>query len=266
MRKKVDNQLEIQEEKKESLFKKLSRIWFIIFNLAYIIAYSVYTGYTLVNNNASMVWLPYILAVFILIYWVIFIVTLAKGSKHKLKSAKKDFKASFKILKQVLKLANLALTVTMITNTVLNDSKSWFAFILACVSIPYVVLQIIMSIVKFAKRKKKEKIKERKRQMKNEFVSDMKQMITDGKNDVFGNDEESLELLAESVADADDTDEEFVDDKKKSKKKSKVKQTIDKANLAIEHANKMNDRVKQYNEDRKNVGKKKSKKNNKEDK
>lgn len=165
---------EIKEEKESKLkkaskaYQTLQKIWFILFNMAYIIAYSVFTGFSLVNKNQQVPWLPYVLGGFILVFLGVFIATLVQGSKEQVKSIKKDYKGSFKVIKKLLKLVNLAVTITIVTGTVMSDTKNIFELVLMGVSIAYTALQIIMEIVKFVKRKKKEKKKAQKQAEKAE--------------------------------------------------------------------------------------------------
>lgn len=235
------NQVE-NAKKKTSLLKKLSKIWFVLFNFVYIVAYTVYTAYAIVNKHVQFEWLQYVLGAFIIVYWGVLIATLVSGSKKQFKSAKKDYKSSFKIIKKVLKVANLILTVAMAANTFMYDKKSMFAFVLTCISIAYIIIQIISEIVKFIRRKKKQKIKEEKAKLKREFVANIKNAINDDKS---SNNVEETAALATTV------DETQAEDK--TKKNSSITSVVKKTNNVV-------DCVKQYNEAKNNVGKKSKKK------
>lgn len=235
------NQVE-NAKKKTSLLKKLSKIWFVLFNFGYIVAYTVYTAYTIVNKHVQFEWLQYVLDAFIIVYWGVLIATLVSGSKKQFKSAKKDYKSSFKIIKKVLKVANLILTVVMAANTFMYDKKSMFAFVLTCISIAYIIIQIISEIVKFVRRKKKQKIKEEKTKLKKELVANIKSAISD---DGSSNNVEQTAALATVV------DETQAEDK--TKKNSSITSVVKKTNNVV-------DCVKQYNEAKNNVGKKSKKK------
>ena len=235
------NQVE-NAKKKTSLLKKLSKIWFVLFNFGYIVAYTVYTAYAIINKHVQFEWLQYVLGAFIIVYWGVLIATLVSGSKKQFKSAKKDYKSSFKIIKKVLKVANLILTVAMAANTFMYDKKSMFAFVLNCISIAYIIIQIISEIVKFVRRKKKQKIKEEKTKLKKELVANIKSAISD---DGSSNNVEETAALATVV------DETQAEDK--TKKNSSITSVVKKTNNVV-------DCVKQYNEAKNNVGKKSKKK------
>lgn len=237
------NQIE-NVKKKTSLLKTLSKVWFVLFNFGYIVAYTVYTAYSIVNKHMHFEWLQYVLGAFIIVYWGVLIATLISGSKQKYKSVKKDYKSSFKIIKKVLKVANLILTVAMIANTIMYDKKNMFAFILSCISIAYILIQIISEIVKFVRRKKKQKIKEEKAKLKKEFVSNIKNAIS-VENTSANNEEKSI-AIASSV-------EEGTQPNNRQKKINSITNVVQKTNNVV-------DCVKQYNEAKKNVGKKLKKK------
>ena len=158
---------------------KAYRTLFILWNLLYIVAYSVFIVITMSRKNAEITWLPYLLIAFTAAYFVAFVVMICMGrSNAKLGSAVKDYKSSFKIMKLCLKLFNLLLTISVVFNAVYND-RSLFSIILTAVSIPYVIIQIIMSIRKIVKRKRKEKLKEKKSGLRKGLVSDVKNILTD---------------------------------------------------------------------------------------
>lgn len=237
------NQVE-NVKKKTSLLKKLSKVWFVLFNFGYIVAYTVYTAYAIVNKHMHFEWLQYVLGAFIVVYWGILIATLVSGSKQKYKSVKKDYKSSFKIIKKVLKIANLILTATMVANTIMYDKKNMFAFVLTCISISYILIQIISEIVKFVRRKKKQKIKEEKAKLKKEFVANIKNAISEG-DDCPSIEEQTVALAT------------VADDETQSQ--NNLKKTNSKLNV-VQKTNNVVDCVKQYNEAKKNVGKKSKKK------
>lgn len=237
------NQVE-NVKKKTSLLKKLSKVWFVLFNFGYIVAYTVYTAYAIVNKHMHFEWLQYVLGAFIVVYWGILIATLVSGSKQKYKSVKKDYKSSFKIIKKVLKIANLILTATMVANTIMYEKKNMFAFVLTCISIAYLLIQIISEIVKFVRRKKKQKIKEEKAKLKKEFVVNIKNAISEG-NDCPDSEEQTVALAT------------VADDETQSQ--NNLKKTNSKLNV-VQKTNNVVDCVKQYNEAKKNVGKKSKKK------
>lgn len=258
----TNEEIESSNQKPDSKIKKisktysiLSRIWFVVFNLAYIIAYSVYTGYAIVNKNQEVSWLPYALGAFILLYWAFLFYAIFTGSKEKLKSTKKDYKASFKIIKKLFKLINLIMTAMLTANTFVNDRESIFGMVLTIISIVYVVYQIIHIIVKYFKRKKKEKQKAQKKAIKNEFISDMKSMYTDGKAEW-----DSLNKDGENNEQAECTT--VIEETKPAKKgvSAKIDNLNDKINVVANNATKFGNRIKQYNEDTKSVNKKPDKK------
>lgn len=234
-----ENQVE-NVKKKTSLWKKLSKIWFVLFNFGYIVAYTVYTAYAIVNKHMHFEWLQYVLGAFIVVYWGVLIATLVSGSKQKYKSVKKDYKSSFKIIKKVLKVANLILTATMVANTIMYDKKNMFAFVLTCISIAYILLQIITEIIKFVRRKKKLKVKEEKAKLKKELVENIKNVI----NTENENADESEK--GNQLAELENTDNDTPSTKK--------------GNEIVEKTSNIVGYVKQYNIDKKNVGKKSKKK------
>ena len=170
-------------EKVQDAADKLSKAYrtlFILWNLLYIVAYSVFIVITMSRKNAEIVWLPYLLIAFTAAYFVAFVAMICMGrSNAKLGSAVKDYKSSFKIMKLCLKLFNLLLTISVVFNAVYND-RSLFSIILTAVSIPYVIIQIILSIRKIVKRKRKEKLKEKKSGLRKGLLDDVKNILTDG--------------------------------------------------------------------------------------
>lgn len=183
----------IQEQKQNKLqtmnkkYQLLKKIWFVLFNMAYIIAYSVFTGLSLVNKNQQVPWLPYVLGAFILMFLVLFIVTVVQGSKDQVKSIKKDYKSSFKIIKKLLKLINLAMTITIVAGVAITSAKNMFELVLMCISIIYVVFQILMEVIKFFKRKKKEKKKAEKQALKAEKKKQKAEKRKQVKEKLLGN-------------------------------------------------------------------------------
>ncbi len=238
-----------EKEQKTSTFQKLSKAWFIIFNLAYIIAFSVYTGHSLVKANAEVVWLPYALGAFILVFWAIFIVILVQGSKKTLKNVKKDYKSSFKVIKKLFKLVNLFMAASMIANTIVNDKDSLFALIMAGISIVYVVFQIINEVIKYIKRKKKQKINAEKEAIDKSFVGDMTNIYNDtleGLNGVSDKNGDSIE------------NSETIKSNDALKAESNGNETNSKFTVIKEGSKTMLARTKQYSVERKTVGKKKN--------
>lgn len=176
-RKFADDIEQVKKTAKEA--SKIYRIAFVIFNLAYIIAYSVFIVISMSRKNAEITWLPYLLIAFTAAYFVAFVTMIAMGKDNKkLKASVKDYKSTFKIMKLCLKLFNLLLTVSMVFNAVYND-RSLFSLILAAVSIPYVIFQIISSIRKIVKRKRQAKIAERKSSLRKGLVADVRNIISD---------------------------------------------------------------------------------------
>lgn len=164
-------------QKEESKFSKLMRFknnLFIVFNFVYILAYMAYTAITLVGENAEIAWLPYVLGGFIVVYMVLFIVSVAvaKNDRRKQNSVK-NYKSGLKIVKKLLKLVNLLLAIAIVVNTVQSD-KSLFSFILSCVSVVFVLIQIILEIRKIIKRRKKLIMKEKKEDCDKRFIDDVK--------------------------------------------------------------------------------------------
>lgn len=220
-----------EKGKISKIFSMMQKIGYILFNLVYVgafIAYTVYSFYTKANGEAIS-WLPYVLIAVTLIYFVSFIAILfGKDDDKEVKQDVKTYKSSLKIFKKVLKLSNLVMTAVMVTNTVMFD-KSWFSFGLAIANIVIAILQILSSCRKMLKKEKKRKIKAEKQELKDNLVTDIKGIVT---------------TENESVADG--------EIEVKSTNKDKVIRMVD-------NADRITKRVQQYNEDKKQVGKKKKK-------
>ena len=236
MKNKAENQetQEMQEKKeKTGVFKTLKRIGYIIFNLLYTAAFITYSAIKIYNKNQTVPWVPYVIIAMSVIYFICFVVTLLVGSKREVKASVKNYKSSLKIFKKVLKLSNLALSVMMITNTVLYDNGSKFSLILAIVSVPVVILQIAKEIKKMIKRKKKMEIAEQKDDLK----KDVK------------------EIVSSSMAEP--TEETSTQGKTKAEiMKGKIKDADKKLTAITGSAQKIQQRTKQYNDDKKQIGKK----------
>ncbi len=140
---------------------------------------------------------------------------------------KNNLKVRKKIIKKVLKVANIILTVAMAANTFMYDKKSMFAFVLTCISIAYIIIQIISEIVKFVRRKKKQKIKEEKTKLKKEFVANIKTAISDDKS---SNNVEQTAALATVV------DETQAEDK--TKKSNSITSVVKKTNNVVDYVGK----------------------------
>lgn len=190
----------------------------------------------LYNKNQTVPWVPYVIIAMSVIYFICFVVTLLVGSKREVKASVKNYKSSLKIFKKVLKLSNLALSVMMITNTVLYDNGSKFSLILAIVSVPVVILQIAKEIKKMIKRKKKMEIAEQKDDLKNDFKKDVKEIVSSS--------------MAEPI------EETSTQGKTKAEiMKCKIKDADKKLTAITDSAQKIQ-RTKQYNDDKKQIGKK----------
>ena len=194
-------------------------------------------------------------------------------SNAKLGSAVKDYKSSFKIMKLCLKLFNLLLTISVVFNAVYND-RSLFSIILTAVSIPYVIIQIIMSIRKIVKRKRKEKLKEKKSGLRKGLVSDVKNILTDEEPAQEAAAAVQPEQSAAQVPAAQTTAAPPAQTEQKPKKglaakldetKKKAAAKVDAVKQAAGKGGKVLDRVKQYRKDVKEV-EESSKKKKKDDK
>ncbi len=256
-------------------FGKLRRVLFVVWNFAYIIAYSVFIVISMSRKNAEIVWLPYLLVGFTAAYLIVFVAMLAGGRNNKVVSASvKNYKSSFKLLKLAIKLINLLLTVSMVFNTVINDD-GLFAIILAAVSVPYVILQIVLSVRKMVKRSRAAKTAEKRSRLRKDFVADIKKIVNEE-----GSSEQQparadipaaascTEIAAakdESTAapaTVSDAPEENVPAKKSFAQKAngRLQEIRDKAKTASENAksvaqtgSKLVERVKQYNSDKKEL-------------
>ena len=245
---------------------KAYRTLFILWNLLYIVAYSVFIVITMSRKNAEITWLPYLLIAFTAAYFVAFVAMICMGrSNAKLGSAVKDYKSSFKIMKLCLKLFNLLLTISVVFNAVYND-RSMFSIILTAVSIPYVIIQIILSIRKIVKRKRKEKLKEKKSGLRKGLVSDVKNILTD--------EEPAQEAAAAVQPEQSAAQVPAAQTEQKPKKglaakldetKKKAAAKVDAVKQAAGKGGKVLDRVKQYRKDVKEV-EESSKKKKKDDK
>ena len=208
--------------------------------------------------------------------FVAFVAMICMGrSNAKLGSAVKDYKSSFKIMKLCLKLFNLLLTVSVVFNAVYND-RSMFSIILTAVSIPYVIIQIIMSIRKIVKRKRKEKLKEKKSGLRKGLVSDVKNILTDEEPAQEAAAAVQPEQSAAQVPAAQTTAAPPAQTEQKPKKglaakldetKKKAAAKVDAVKQAAGKGGKVLDRVNQYRKDVKEVEesskkKKKADKNN----
>lgn len=170
---------DVEVKKEESKFTKLMRVkrnLSICFNFVYIIAYMAFTVFTFAGDNAEITWLPYVFAGFILVYAVLFIceLAIAKNDRRK-QNTVKDYKSGLKIVKKLLKLVNLILAIALVVNAVSGD-RNIFSLVLSCVSVLYVIYQIIAEIRKMIKRRKKLKIKEKKDDCDKRFIEDVKQI------------------------------------------------------------------------------------------
>ena len=261
---KLAQKAEIAQETVSKL-SKAYRALFILWNLLYIVAYSVFIVITMSRKNAEITWLPYLLIAFTAAYFVAFVAMIFMGrSNARLGSAVKDYKSSFKIMKLCLKLFNLLLTIAVVFNTVYND-RSTFSIVLTAVSIPYVIFQIVSSVRKIVKRKRKEKLKEKKSGLRKGLVNDVKDIIVE---DAPAK-EAAATLSEQSAPEAQPPSEQkpakkgiaakMQETKKKaSAKMHSVKQAADKGGKVI-------DRVKKYRSDVKEV-EKSAKKKKKDDK
>lgn len=182
-----------KSESKFTKFKRRKRILFLCFNFVYILAYMAYTAYTLISQNAGIFWLPYAFGGFIVVYLVLFVISLAMAkNERRQENAVKDYKSGLKIIKKLLKLINLALAIAVVANTVAIGGINLFSLILSCVSVLYVVIQIFREIRKMVKRRKKLKIKEQKEDCDKRFMNDVK-------NIWYGKDKGGDEKTADSV-------------------------------------------------------------------
>lgn len=163
-----------KEESKFSRFMRIKRNLSIAFNFIYIIAYMAFTVFTFAGDNAEITWLPYLFGGFIVVYMALFIASLAMAKSNRRKAnAVKDYKSGLKIVKKLLKLVSLVLAIALVVNAVSGD-RNIFSLILSCVSVLYVVIQIIMEIRKMIKRRRKMKIKEKQEECDNRFIADVK--------------------------------------------------------------------------------------------
>ncbi len=186
-------------QKEESKFAKIMRIkrnLSICFNFIYIIAYMAFTVFTFAGDNAEITWLPYVFGGFIVIYMVLFIVSLALAKNDGRKqNTVKDYKSGLKITKKLLKIVNLILAVALVTNAVSGD-RSIFSLIISFVSALYAVYQIVSEIRRMIKRRKKLKYKEKKSECDRRFLDDVKSIWSGEEQG-----EEQTEVAAE-VSDA----------------------------------------------------------------
>ena len=176
-------------------------------------------------------------------------------------------------MKLCLKLFNLLLTISVVFNAVYND-RSLFSIILTAVSIPYVIIQIIMSIRKIVKRKRKEKLKEKKSGLRKGLVSDVKNILTDEEPAQEAAAAVQPEQSAAQVPAAQTTAAPPAQTEQKPKKglaakldetKKKAAAKVDAVKQAAGKGGKVLDRVKQYRKDVKEV-EESSKKKKKDDK
>ncbi len=190
-----------KEESKFTKFMRIKRNLSIAFNFIYIIAYMAFTVFTFAGDNAHITWLPYLFGGFIVLYCVLFIVSLAMAKSNRRKeNTVKDYKSGLKIVKKLLKLVNLLLAVALVVNAVSGD-RNIFSLIISCVSVLYVVIQIILEIRKMIKRRKKMKIKEKKEECDNRFIADVKS-IWNGKDNKQTGAETGKEAVKASPASA----------------------------------------------------------------
>ena len=163
-----------KEESKFTRFMRIKRNLSIAFNFIYIIAYMAFTVFTFAGDNAEITWLPYLFGGFIVVYMALFIASLAMAKSNRRKeNAVKDYKSGLKIVKKLLKLVNLVLAIALVVNAVSGD-RNIFSLILSCVSVLYVVIQIILEIRRMIKRRRKMKIKEKQEECDNRFIADVK--------------------------------------------------------------------------------------------
>lgn len=192
---------DVAVKNEESKFTKLMRVkrnLSICFNFVYIIAYMAFTVFTFAGNNAEITWLPYLFGGFILVYAVLFIcsIAIAKNDRRK-QNTVKDYKSGLKIVKKLLKLVNLILAIALVVNAVSGD-RNIFSLALSCVSVVFVLYQIIAEIRKMVKRRKAIKVEEKKEDCDKRFIEDVRQ-IWKG--------EEKTESVAENVAENVETEQ-----------------------------------------------------------
>lgn len=250
---------------------KLYNILFVVWNLLYIVAYSVFIVITMSRKNAEVEWLPYLLIAFTAAYFVAFVVMLILGrSKASIKASVKNYKSTFKIIKLCFKLFNLLLTISMVFNAVLND-RSLFSIILAAVSVPYVIWQIISAIRKMVKRSRKAKVADQKRDLRKGLIGDVKGIVkgdtaapeqqnaaqpADAKNSELqaaASVQESFEPRTAEVVVAEQAPQTPAPKSKAAAKldeaKKKAQAKLDSAKAVVQKGGKVVERVKRYKSD-----------------
>ena len=116
---------------------KAYRTLFILWNLLYIVAYSVFIVITMSRKNAEITWLPYLLIAFTAAYFVAFVAMICMGrSNAKLGSAVKDYKSSFKIMKLCLK-------------TLVHRNSLCFRGSFQCLDLPHAIRILLDQNLKF---------------------------------------------------------------------------------------------------------------------
>lgn len=213
-----------KDSKLATMFRKLKKIGYVLFNLVYVGAFISYAVYQFYNKNQTITWLPYVLIAITLVYFASFLFIIFQKDDDNLEKDVKTYKKSLKIFKKLLKLSNLVMTAVMITNTVMFDPHT-FSFALAVANIVIVILQIIKSLKKMVKKEKKEQKKAEQKELKQEMVSDIK-VLVDGE-------EQSTEPQT-----------------KKQIAENRIKNISN-------NADKIAERVVKYNSDKKETGKKK---------
>lgn len=161
-----DTDILVEEEKKKD-YKKVrkqrrKRALFIIWNLLSILYYAIST-FISINKDFKNDVFTYIILGAVILYTIIFIVILIVTSSNK-KVAKTNmatFKTQLKMWRIILALFNIALTVNILINSLMNATH-WlvivsivFGFIFVFIRIFISVIQIFILIIKQSRINKK---------------------------------------------------------------------------------------------------------------
>lgn len=165
----------VDQEKKKDYKKvkkqKRKRALFIIWNLLSILYYAI-SSFISINRDFKNDVFTYIILGSVAIYTIIFIVILIKTSTNK-KIASTNmatFKTQLKIWKTILALFNIALTINILINALMN-AKHWSVIVLIVYGFIFVYIRILISLINiFIQIMKQSRINKKRRKLQQKYL------------------------------------------------------------------------------------------------
>ncbi len=165
----------VDQEKKKDYKKvkkqKRKRALFIIWNLLSILYYAI-SSFISINKDFKNDVFTYIILGSVAIYTIIFIVILIKTSTNK-KIASTNmatFKTQLKIWKTILALFNIALTINILINALMN-AKHWSVIVLIVYGFIFVYIRILISLINiFIQIMKQSRINKKRRKLQQKYL------------------------------------------------------------------------------------------------